>query len=281
MKITFSFGKNWVNYVKNFVDWEKLKDAEKSLLKYLNEKDYKDKVFIDVGCGSGIFSLGAINLGTKKTISFDIDSFSIKATRLIKEKYLNKKADWEIFKGDILDEELVKRFSGTGDILYSWGTLHHTGNMYRAIKNTCELVKPNGYVILAIYNKAPSSDFWLKVKKFYNLVPALIKILMVYLIFLYVVFKRMGFYLKSKITGKASPILSKKTRGMSIFHDVVDWLGGYPYEYATFEEIKGYVENLGFKLIKAPTKLPSSPKTFFNRFSFKHIGNNEFVFQRI
>jgi len=97
MKITFSFGKNWVNYVKNFVDWEKLKDAEKSLLKYLNEKDYKDKVFIDVGCGSGIFSLGAINLGTKKTISFDIDSFSIKATRLIKEKYLNKKADWEIF----------------------------------------------------------------------------------------------------------------------------------------------------------------------------------------
>ena len=280
MKITFSFGKNWVNYIKNFVDQGQLKDAEESLLKYLNKKDYKEKIFIDVGCGSGIFSLGAINLDAKKVISFDIDYFSIEATRLIKEKYLNKKTDWEIFKGNILDKELVKKLSGTGDIVYAWGVLHHTGDMYQAIKNTCELVKPNGYLILAIYNKARSSDFWFKVKRFYNLVPVFIKILMVYLIFLYVVLKRIGFYLRSKITGKLSLILFRKQRGMSIFYDVVDWLGGYPYEYATFEEIKNYIENLGFKLIKAPAKFSSLPKTFFNRFSFKCTGNNEFVFQK-
>jgi hypothetical protein len=60
MKITFSFGKNWKNYVKNVVDERVIQEAKESLLKYLPEGGFKDKTFIDVGCGSGLFSLSAI-----------------------------------------------------------------------------------------------------------------------------------------------------------------------------------------------------------------------------
>lgn len=174
MKITFSFGKNWMDFVKNFVNEERLNIALDSLLKYLPPEEYKNKVFMDVGCGSGIFSFSAIRLGCSKVISFDIDPLSIKATNYLKEKFyylLSKNFEWEIFQGDVLDKSLISKYSQKIDIVYSWGVLHHAGKMWEAIKNVSYLVKPNGYLILAIYNKAPSSEFWLKVKKFYNSSP--------------------------------------------------------------------------------------------------------------
>ncbi len=87
MKITFSFGKNWKNYVKNVVDEKVIQEAKESLLKYLPEGEFKDKVFIDVGCGSGLFSLSAVLLGCKHVISFDIDPASIEATLLLRENF--------------------------------------------------------------------------------------------------------------------------------------------------------------------------------------------------
>ena len=275
-KITFSFGRNWVDYVNNFLDEKILNTVKESLLKYLPEDEYRDKTFIDIGCGSGIFSFNALRLGCKKVISFDIDKYSIEATRIVKEKFshlLPKNYQWEIFEGSILDEDLVNKLKGQGDIVYSWGVLHHTGDMKRAIQNAAKMVSPNGYFIIAIYNRVPSSEFWLRVKKFYNQSSLIIKKIMVYSVFILGILKR-------KLLGQATESLFSRERGMSIFYDVIDWLGGYPYEYATFEEIKNFVEKLGFDLIKAPKKLPSPPKTFLNRFSPHYTGNNEFIFRK-
>ena len=168
---TFSFGRNWKNFVKNTVNLQVVEEAKQSLLRYLPEEFYKNKTFIDVGCGSGLFSLSAILLGANKVISFDIDPESVEATKLLKKKFANlipSNVDWEIFTGNTLDKNLVNKLAEQGDIVYSWGVLHHTGDMYNAIKNTTKLVKKDGFLIIAIYNYAPSSNFWLKIKEFYN-----------------------------------------------------------------------------------------------------------------
>ena len=39
-----------------------------------------------------------------------------------------------------------------------------------------------------------------------------------------------------------------KERGMDFWFDVVDWVGGYPYEYARPEEVEQHVTRLGFTL---------------------------------
>jgi 2-polyprenyl-3-methyl-5-hydroxy-6-metoxy-1,4-benzoquinol methylase len=141
MNITFSFGKNWKNYVKNVVDERVIQEAKGSLLKYLPESEFKDKVFIDVGCCSGLFSLSALLLGCKHVISLDIDHASIEATLLLREKFshiLLLNYSWDIFQGNILDSNLVESLKEKGDIIYSWGVLHHTGKMWDAIKNTAQ-----------------------------------------------------------------------------------------------------------------------------------------------
>ena len=171
--INFSFGRNWTKFVSRALDEEKIEAAKKSLLKYLSPEEYRNKVFIDIGCGSGIFSFGALSLGCKKVISFDIDERSVEAARLVKDRFSGSAGGgrWEIFKGSILDDSLVRDLKGQGDIVYSWGVLHHTGDMRQAIRNAALLVKPGGFFIIAIYNKTASSDFWKEFKKFYNSAP--------------------------------------------------------------------------------------------------------------
>ena len=59
---------------------------------------------------------------------------------------------------------------------------------------------------------------------------------------------------------------NKNKRGMSAYRDVIDWLGGHPFEVAKPEEIFDYYKNSGFTLRKMITT---------NR-----IGCNQFVFQK-
>jgi 2-polyprenyl-6-hydroxyphenyl methylase/3-demethylubiquinone-9 3-methyltransferase len=54
---------------------------------------------------------------------------------------------------------------------------------------------------------------------------------------------------------------------MDFHYDVVDWVGGYPYQYGTIDEISRFVEALGFEVQRRiPAKVPT--------------GCNEFVFRR-
>lgn len=272
----FNFGINWSRYVKKVVNKNVILQAKESLVKYLDEEYYRGKVFIDVGCGSGIFSLAAATLGCKKVISFDCDIKSIETTLTLRTKFehlLPQNVEWIIFRGDILDESLVNSLRNLGDIVYCWGVLHHTGDMWRAIKNVCKIVAPSGILILAIYNRTPVSEIWLKIKKFYNNH----KIYQPILGLLYGMFVCVGYMLKNKTFNLY------RDRGMHVFYDAIDWLGGYPYEYASFDEIKNFVEKNGYVLIKTVRKLPDEIyiPTIFDILRAKNTGCNEFVFRRI
>ena len=59
----------------------------------------------------------------------------------------------------------------------------------------------------------------------------------------------------------------KKNRGMSVYYDWIDWLGGYPFEVAKFDDIVEFYRGRGLALLRKKTT--------------KGWGNNEFVFKRI
>ena len=243
MKNRFQFGKNWLEFLKNIND-DIITNSQNSMHKIL-ETSLEGKTFLDVGSGSGLSSLSEKKSGAIVT-SYDYDKNSVKCTLELKRRYYNDSSDWIISEGSILDKEFCEKL-GEFDVVYSWGVLHHTGDMNKAFENIDLCVKKGGILFIAIYNdQGLQSNLWVKIKKAYVdfklLRPALI--LFGYLIFW------LPFFLIDLL--KLKPFKKwkeyKKERGMSPHHDIVDWMGGYPFEVAKPEDVIYFYLNKGYKL---------------------------------
>ncbi|MGA2515129.1 MAG: class I SAM-dependent methyltransferase [Thermodesulfobacteriota bacterium] len=249
----FEFGRNWGRFLK-ILNRERILEAEKSLKEMLGIENLNCKNFLDIGSGSGLFSLAARKLGAK-VHSFDYDSLCVACTKELKRRYFPDDKNWIIERGDILSWPYL---SGLGeyDIVYSWGVLHHTGNMWKALENVVPLVRAGGRLFISIYNdQGLLSQFWKLIKKTYNHSPKLLKIIMIL---------GVGAFLQTgaafiRILRGQNPLPfkswadKKKSRGMSVWHDLVDWVGGYPFEVAKPEEIFDFYRMRGFTLMKLKT----------------------------
>lgn len=261
----FSFGKNWQFFLKHLNE-DRVKNAEISLADFMDLNSLKDKSFLDIGCGSGLFSYAAYRLGAKSIVSFDADPFSVACCKYLKQK-ADMPAHWQIFEGSILDKNFISSL-GMFDIVYAWGVLHHTGKMWDAISNSASLVNKGGYYYIAIYNKAEGilgSELWLKIKRLYNLSSKPIKYTLITgYIFSYLFFQIIRF---------KNPIQNIKNyashRGMDFLVDVFDWLGGYPYEFASIEDILKFIKDNFPEFILIKTKKDGGM-----------LGNNWFLFKR-
>ena len=262
--MTFSFGKNWQLFLKSCNE-DRIRIARESLQEFTRLQDFHGKTFVDIGCGSGLFSLGAFQLGAERIISVDVDAFSVQCCQYLHEQ-ARCPANWEIMEGSVLDEKFLYRL-GVFDIVYSWGVLHHTGNMWQAIRNAANLVKKGGLYYIAIYNKmggSIGSDFWLKIKKVYNFGPGFLRPILEF-------FYTAALLLREVVRGR-NPMgyirNYQKERGMNLATDVKDWLGGYPYEFASVDDIKTFMKTNfpEFQLINLKTT--------------GSIGNNWFLFRR-
>lgn len=236
----FSFGKNWQEFLRQITP-ERIEIAKQSLTDFLgSEEAIRGKTFVDVGCGSGLFSLAAYLLGAKSVLSIDVDQYSIACAKFLSAQQGNPK-NWRIIQGSALDKIFVEKL-GKYDVVYSWGVLHHTGDMKRAIANTVELVAADGVFYLAIYNDCSSlmhgtSAFWTKIKRIYNQSGSFVKNI---LHSLYINYLFLGLIVAGRNPGRY--IRSYRSmRGMSWRHDILDWLGGYPYEYSTPESMINFL----------------------------------------
>lgn len=246
----FEFGKNWEKF-RNVLTEERIKEAERSLKEWLGTTDMQGKSFFDIGSGSGLFSLAARNMGAR-VFSFDYDEDSVNCTKYLKDQFYKNDTEWQVERGDILDEEYLSKF-GKYDIVYSWGVLHHTGNMYKALKNAGNLVVGQGTLFIAIYNdQGWKSKMWRGIKKAYCNAP---RGLRSFIPIFYFIGIESLITIRDILKGK--PFHTWRTyvkrRGMSPYHDVVDWVGGYPFEVAKPEEIFAFFHEKGFTLEKMST----------------------------
>ena len=249
-KERFGFGKNWNNYIKTLNE-EKIKEAEQSLTEWLGIDSLQKMTFLDIGSGSGLFSLAARRLGAI-VHSFDYDEDSVACTKTLRNKYYPQTDQWTIERGDILDREYLNKYS-KHDIVYSWGVLHHTGNMHKALDNAGNLVADNGFLFIAIYNdQGAISTFWTLVKKAYNRMvgPLKLLILIPYIFAWYILRALEGI---ACIKSKEQRRTYKKKRGMSPLYDAIDWCGGYPFEVAKPEDILDFYKDRNFELLKMST----------------------------
>lgn len=238
----FQFGKNWQRFLKILND-ERIAEADRSLQQMLEMEHLQGKRFLDIGSGSGLFSLAARRLGAK-VYSFDYDPDSVACTQELKSRYFPDDSNWIIEQGSVLDTDYIKSL-GEFDIVYSWGVLHHTGAMWQALENVSLLVASRGLLFIAIYNEQGwVSNYWKKIKKTYNkhIVFQLITILI-----------HMPYLFLLRFLVRASTGRLKNDRGMSIWFDMLDWLGGYPFEVAKPEEIFSFYRRQGFRLVNLKT----------------------------
>jgi len=259
----FEFGANWRQFLTTLND-ERIKNAERSLCRMLGTADLCGKKFLDIGSGSGLFSLAAKRLGAE-VHSFDYDSESVACTRELKSRFFAADPAWSVDEGSALDEAYLASL-GKFDVVYSWGVLHHTGNMQQALRNAILPVADNGQLFVAIYNdQGVTSKIWKIVKKVYCTGrPGRILISFLFIPFFAARSIAVGIIKHRNPLKKFSTY--KSERGMSIYHDWIDWLGGHPFEVAKPEEIFQFYKHHGFDLENLVTT---------NRF-----GCNQFVFRR-
>ncbi|GAB4377360.1 MAG: class I SAM-dependent methyltransferase [Salibacteraceae bacterium] len=240
-KITFSFGKNWKNYLST-VDQQALEMAGKDIDHWLDGVSIEGKRVLDIGSGSGIHSLSFFSRGVKELVSFDYDKHSVEATLKMHET-AGKPENWKIMQGSVLDRKFMEGL-GQFDIVYSWGVLHHTGSMWEAIQNAVERVAPGGVFFISLYKEGPNYQKHLKLKQRYNASNKLGKKYLESIEILNVMLYR--------IRKGWNPFKwnMRKARGMTIYHDIVDWLGGLPYEVAHEDDVVRFMRNKGFELTR-------------------------------
>jgi 2-polyprenyl-3-methyl-5-hydroxy-6-metoxy-1,4-benzoquinol methylase len=252
----FAFGDNWANFLKVLNDG-RIEEAVKSLREMLEVEDLKDKTFLDVGSGSGLFSLAAKRLGAK-VHSFDYDPQSVACTEELKRRYFPNDTNWTIEEGSALDQTYLISL-GKFDIVYSWGVLHHTGNMWTALQNVDRNVADNGMLFVALYNYQPfATTYWTFVKQAYNKY----KISRPLFIAIHLAYPTAPSVLLKLLQNRKYP------RGMNVWHDLKDWLGGFPFEVSKPEQIFEFYKQRKYML----TKL----KTVGGR-----LGCNEYVFKKL
>jgi 2-polyprenyl-6-hydroxyphenyl methylase/3-demethylubiquinone-9 3-methyltransferase len=261
----FAFGNNWRRFLSTLDD-ERMLRAEHSLRDMLGVASLDGKTFLDVGSGSGLFSLAAMRLGARRVHSFDYDAQSVACTRELERRYFPTVSSWSIEPGSALDRDYLSRL-GLWDVVYSWGVLHHTGNMWSALDNVAGLVAEGGRLFISIYNdQGPLSRMWTSAKRFYNR-GRLASWLVVGVFVPYFVLRG----LLADAVRFRDPTRRYRTyknnRGMSVVHDWIDWLGGYPFEVAKPEEIFDFFRGRGFELLRLKTVAGS-------------LGCNQFVFGR-
>ena len=142
--------------------------------------------------------------------------------------------------------------------------------MWEAIDAASRRVGPRGKLFIAIYNDLGTrTQRWRGIKKVFNRLPPSLRPAFTAAVMAPEEAKAIA---RALLRGRPASYLRLWTgyndRGMHRWRDMVDWVGGYPYEVATPEAIFEFCRERGFGLLNL-------------RCGGVGLGCNEFVFERV
>lgn len=239
----FEFGENWLSFL-DVVTEERIASAVRSLEKLFPDGELQGKRFLDIGCGSGLSMLAALRLGAAEVIGVDIDENSVQATRECLNKFAPE-SKWAVSRSSVF--ELDSANLGLFDIVHSWGVLHHTGDMWQGLQKAVGMMKDDGLLAIALYKRTPFCGLWRVEKRIYSHSPTAVQAMMRWLYMLACYSRELG---AGRNPFKKQSASYQQYRGMSQAHDTHDWLGGYPYESASPEEVHAELHKLGLNIVR-------------------------------
>ena len=256
--LRFGFGRNWAEFIEQHFSEARVESSRVHLLKVLRLEALNGRSFLDIGCGSGLHSLAALRAGAAKVVGFDYDANSVATSLKVREMAANDDARWSAEQGSVLDPARMRALENF-DIVYSWGVLHHTGAMWDALGNVAPLVAPGGLLFISIYNdQRGMSGWWRWLKRTYNRLPRPLQL--PYTVAVMGPHEVLRFAATTARTRDPRAYFKhilhyaeKNKRGMSYWHDLVDWIGGYPFEVASPEAIFDFYMARNFELIALKT----------------------------
>src|SRR5215217_1254539 len=251
-ELRFGFGQNWAEFIEKNFNESIVESSKQHLREFVRKDSLQGLSFLDIGCGSGLHSLAAHKLQADAIVSFDYDQQSVATTRKLRE-FAGSPDNWSVHQGSVLERHHMEQFPKF-DVVYSWGVLHHTGDMWTAVRNAAIPMKPDGLFYIALYSSDnyvdPPPEYWLKVKRAYNLAGPLKRRRMEWQYAL-------RFLIIPELLSGRNPLAVIRKygkRGMSYWTDVKDWLGGYPMDFASLQETQSFAANeLGLDLVNVLT----------------------------
>lgn len=216
----------WTEYIPEYAETEKHWNI------FFSTEEVQGKTILDSGCGTGIFSIIFANHGAGKVTGIDISEGSLGTARGLAEKFKLDNAFFE--RQDMLD---LPYNNDTFDIVWAWGTVHHTTDPYRAIDELSRVLKPGGAILLAVYTRTRLTFLHEIIRKILVRTP------------------RKSWTLLSKVMAFfLAPVVfffkkrEKSRQGEKLEELILDWYFVPIRHYYYPDEIKQYLEKRGFEI---------------------------------